>query len=157
LGPHVPAAILRPALVDAAFSPDGTWLAWHYDHAVHLIHVATGRQLRSFQIVKDNSGVMFRFAPDGRTLLTRAYADRVLRIWDTATGKEFRKFGMPMRPSSLWTRAGTQNVLSLAVSPDGKIAALGDENSVRLLDLSTGTELPVAGHTAPILRIQYAA
>jgi WD40 repeat protein len=71
------------------------------------------------------------FSPDGRHVLTGSF-DKSLKLWDTATGKEFRSFGGP---------AGHQNlVLSVAFSPDARMLASGGaDNTVRIW------ESPVAG------------
>jgi WD40 repeat protein len=157
LGLDVPAANSLSPNSGAVYSPDGKLLAWSEGGSVHLIDVATGKEQRAFRVPDGEWERLMRFTADGQTLLTRAYADRVLRVWDVATGKQVRKFGTPTGRSQLWTRSGTRGDLSLAVSPGGKIAALSEENTVVLLDLTTGKELPLTGHTAPILRVQYAA
>jgi WD40 repeat protein len=156
LGMAVPAATVARAASVAFYSPDGKVLAWRQDCDVHLIDPATGRELRAFPVSKQNRYELMSFAADRRTLLTLGY-DRVLHVWDTSTGKELHEFGTPKVHSGHWTRPGSDNPLTLAVSPDGKLAALGDENIVRLVDLMTGKEVPSPGHTSPVLLVQYAS
>jgi WD40 repeat protein len=67
------------------------------------------------------------FAPDGRTLLS-AGSDRLVRVWELATGKEVARWqGHP------------NAVLSLALSPDGQtLASGGYDQSVKVWDVSGG-------------------
>src|SRR5262245_13974907 len=61
------------------------------------------------------------FTPDGQTLAA-GDGDRLIRLWDVATGKERRRL------------AGHENyVRCLAVSPDGKVLASGSgDQTIRL-------------------------
>jgi WD40 repeat protein len=140
----------------AFFSPDSKVLAWLRGDSIQFIEVASGKELRQFGIASDETGTLVGLSPDGKNLLTRSAADRVLRIWDVGTGKELKKLGEPIRPSNAWTRAGTGRAWCLAVSPDGKLAALADEHLVRLLDLSTGNELPGNGHSSSVALVEFA-
>src|SRR5262249_25148960 len=67
------------------------------------------------------------FAPDGKTLITGS-GDRLIRLWDPATGRERRRL------------AGHEGgVLALALSPDGgTLASGGSDQLVRLWDLRGG-------------------
>src|SRR5262249_60325154 len=74
-------------------------------------------------------------SPDGKTLAT-CCADGAVRLWQTSTGKEVRRWqaraGGP----------GTPGPLSLAYSPNGKtLAAVGRDRTVRLWDAATGAEV----------------
>jgi RNA polymerase sigma factor (sigma-70 family) len=69
------------------------------------------------------------YSPDGRTLLSGS-ADRTLRLWDLATGKELRRF----------TNPDQLQVESMALSPDGRLAALGSQGHVRVWDVATGVQ-----------------
>jgi WD40 repeat protein len=68
-------------------------------------------------------------SPDGHSLAT-ANVDRIVHIWDTATGKQLRSLAGHKVP-----------VRSVAFSPDGReIASGGMDGSVRIWDLATGRE-----------------
>lgn len=70
------------------------------------------------------------FSPDGRQALSGG-ADKTLRLWDVATGKELRCF-----------RGHTEEVWAVAFSPDGKRAASGGgDRCIRLWDVNTGAGL----------------
>jgi WD40 repeat protein len=68
-------------------------------------------------------------SPDGKTLAS-AGADKTIKLWDLATGKE---------PRTLLGHK--REVLALAFSPDGKtLASGGEDRTVRLWDLASDRE-----------------
>jgi WD40 repeat protein len=90
------------------------------------------------------------YSPDGK-LLVSGGGDKMIRLWDTATGKEHRTF----KGSSSFTCA-------VRFSPDGKVLATagyessGTANPIYRWDLDTGKELPpLAGHPSGVRRILF--
>lgn len=70
------------------------------------------------------------FAPDNSWLATGG-ADNVIKIWETATGRELRTL-----------RGHTGEVRAVAVSPDGQtLASAGNDRVARLWNVKTGGEL----------------
>src|SRR5262249_26151108 len=66
----------------------------------------------------------------GRHVLTGSH-DATLRLWDTATGQEIRRF-----------EGHTDMVQCVALSPDGRFALSGsNDHTVRLWDVKSGREL----------------
>lgn len=98
------------------------------------------------------------FSPDGRTVLTGGWEDRVAILWEVSTGKEIRRFVGHRR-----------QVNSVAFSPDGKYVLTGsgntgdfyedvpgdgteiEDNSARLWNAETGEEIRTfTGHTGAV-------
>jgi WD40 repeat protein len=80
------------------------------------------------------------FAPDGKALVSSGN-DGMVRLWDTATGKEIRRF-----------EGHVGHVDGLAFSPDGKtIISSGSDGTARLWDVATGKEtVSLKGHTGMV-------
>jgi len=84
------------------------------------------------------------FIPDGSWILTSSF-DRVVRLWDTASGR------------SLYELRGPTKLYSAALSPDQKfIATAGEDGVVYFWDVATRqivAEIP--GHTATVNSIAF--
>lgn len=99
------------------------------------------------------------FTPDGRELVS-AGQDKVIHIWDTATGELVRSLRGQIGPEY-------EGVLyAAALSPDGGLLAVGGYGTpndgehlgdVRLLDVRSGQVLRVlTGHTKAVLSLAFA-
>jgi hypothetical protein len=116
----------------AVVSPDGKRLATRglskQDgvNRVRFWDVASGKQ--TGELTEAGHVLAMAFAPDGKTLAT-AGNDQTLRLWDTETLKERRRF---QEPKDEWWR--------LAFSRDGKVlVSIGKSGTVRVWDTATGT------------------
>ena len=73
-----------------AYAPDGTkMVSGTFDKTARLWDIATGQQLREFDMPDGASAVAF--APDGKTILTGSW-DGAVRLWDVQTGSLIRPF-----------------------------------------------------------------
>jgi WD40 repeat protein len=84
------------------------------------------------------------FSPDGRYLLSGAWHDKSLRLWDLSTCKEVRTF-----------EGHTKGGWCVAFSKDGQSALSGSADStMRLWDVASGKELrKFEGHTGWVVSI----
>lgn len=125
-----------------AFSPDGKTLAsGSLDQRINVWDVVSGQLRRSFRHYGPITSV--NFSLDGKLLAsgsspeyteTGAIKDSMIRIWDLASGSEFRAL-----PGHSYA------VLSVAFSPDGKTLASGgddvNDRAIKLWDVAAGREL----------------
>jgi WD40 repeat protein len=119
-----------------AVSPDDKTLALGLaDGTAHLWDLTTGRERRSWVVTAakpargQSNLAAVTFSTDGKHLIT-AGRDNILRIWETASGREARV----MSGHHSWVEA-------LAVSPDGKhIASGGQDGQIRIWDAATGAD-----------------
>jgi RNA polymerase sigma factor (sigma-70 family) len=92
------------------------------------------------------------FAADGRWLVGWS-GDRMIRVWDVATGRQLREQSLPPVRNDGPAPLGVQNpsLYSAALSPDGRLLAVGSQQTYRqdvkpehyllFLDMASGREV----------------
>lgn len=128
-----------------AYSPNGDFLATGgKDCFVRLIDVASAREIRNQKAHWNFFVDAIAFSADSNFLFF-GVGNNEVRVWDIKSWKEINKF-----------KVSTGVVLTMAVSPDGKlIAVAGGNGIIRLVDTRTGNEKgELQGHTYPLIGIR---
>jgi WD40 repeat protein len=138
LRPFGPMAVTHDGKTLALLDQDGT---------VKLVDAASGKVRLT---LKGHSGSIAdcAFAPDDRTLATVDTFDTQVRLWDSTTGRETRRFP-----------AGAAAIRRLAFSPRGGLLAGGEEGSaVWIWDLASGqTRGRLPGHEPSVREVAFSA
>ena len=124
------------------FNSDGKTIATiGYDSTIRLLDVLTGIEtgkLSRYVYGSEN----FVFAPDSNTVITANRNDTV-ELWDTESEKVKQKIK-------------TKSALCIALSPDGKILAVGGYDGLHLFDAITGAYIAkLGGHIRGVSRIAF--
>ena len=128
-------------VANVVYAPDGSTIATarKRDNTVYLWDAATGKSKGTLERIGRGSVQSFVFAPDGKTIATAGgWTNNVVQLWDAQTGAH---------KTSL--TGHTQEVNSIAYSPDGTIIASGStDGTVRLWDVATGKQKAVLVRTS---------
>jgi WD40 repeat protein len=116
------------------FSPDLRVFATGTETDVKLWDMVTGKLLSGLNKM-EMLGVS-EFSPDGRLVATDS-VDNSIRLWDTAAGREVRRFDGHTKP-----------LRALIMSPDGRmLASAGEDQTAKVWDVGTGNLLAtLKGH-----------
>jgi WD40 repeat protein len=126
-----------------AFSPTDSHLALATPHHVYLINPVTEDE-RLFASGYLGAICSVIFSPDGRTLAVQGH--EVVRVWDTATGKELRSYQISTHKFS-----GQQ----IAIFPNEKTVAIGCLNEVRRFCWADAAEHARLTHESPVSCLVY--
>jgi WD40 repeat protein len=148
----------RSAASALAYSPDGKMVAFSYLNHIYLHETGTGKELHDIGVPLGVTALAF--APDGKTLAAKTQ-NRTVHLIDVTSGENTHRLGEDQaarRVNVVGLRFGGNDLGALAFSPDGKMIATGDGNTLRQWDAATGKEQPLAaGHRGPVSQVSVAA
>src|SRR5262249_41090372 len=126
-------------LRQVAFSPDGQFVATCGDKTARVSRVAK-REAVSPALIHPDAVLHVAVSPDGRRAVTTC-ADRVVRVWDLATGQRL----LGLRQTALPSNA--------VFSPDGRLLlTAGQDGVAHVCHVASGEEAtPALWHGGPIL------
>ena len=129
-----------------AFSPDGQTLANGSVGTIRFWDPVTGEQKGALTGLPEHINNL-SFSPDGKTIVSVTWGDGEVCISDVITGKPQKTFTVQM----------TDNVFSVAFSPDSKIVAIGNSDGIIYLsDLNTGKLMrKLTGHSEDVQRVVF--
>ena len=137
----------RSRVTGAVFSPDGRSVLTASDDKTARLWSAGTETNTQMAVLAAHTGSAGRavFSPDGRRALT-ASDDNSVRLWDAEAGRQIATF----------TRAGSGMA---AFSPDGRLVAIPDNNTVVVRDANTGEreDRIFQGHSAAVQSVAFSA
>ncbi len=140
-----PVRTLEGRTTPVAFSPDGKRLfAGGADGKPRLTDVETGKDVLTLPGVPWVRKMPVAVTPDGKQIIVGL--DNGARVWDATAGQE-----------KAVLKGHEATVTAVAISPDGKQALTGSEDTTaRLWDARTGKELQVfKGHDYPLQAVAF--
>ncbi|HTU90359.1 MAG TPA: sigma-70 family RNA polymerase sigma factor [Gemmataceae bacterium] len=143
----------RTGMGSLSFSPDSKLIAYGgnlggTETRIQLMDASSGGNLLT---VSADDGRLWTFTPDGRYLA--AAGEKILRLWELATGKEVlnRRFAPMDSPSPL---RNFGSVSCLAIAPDGRSIATGlRDTNLFVWDLAPATQQKYKLSSADLERI----
>lgn len=135
--------------LSVAFTQDGKTLALGSKDEIALVDVETGK-LVDLLTAKMSTVAFLGFSPDAKTLISHSHDNKV-RLWDVATKKFRTQFdadaaGHSVFPLPTGLREPAHDEFfgktnGTALSPDGKVVAVGTSTCVQLWDVVAGKQL----------------
>ncbi|UGX93643.1 caspase family protein [Bradyrhizobium barranii subsp. barranii] len=128
-------------LFSVKFSPDGALIAAGGEGPIKLWDAKTGNLIRT---LGEGLAYPLAFSPDGEQLLS-AYLPPV-KLWNVSTGTLVRTFVHSARNEVVFPSAKSDDVLSVAFSPDGRrVLSSGVDTTVKVWESGTGELLQTLG------------
>lgn len=129
----------------AVFSPEGKHvIVGGTDGVLRVINISTGQMVRTFEghsgwslLGEENGGInSISFSSDGKYILSSAFFNDYIILWDYATGKELRRF-------TGYKSIVGRSVFSVNFAPDGKTAIFNVFGTPKFIDTESWQEKPV--------------
>ncbi len=130
----------RPSVMGLAWSPDSKTIAAGCVDCLRLVDSTSAQVLHVFAEQRRLTGVVW--SPDGRQLASTSYEGTIC-LWDALTAKLLHRFQAGYSPALAW-------------SPDSTLLATANENSIVVLDASSGRPAHILeGHVQTVRALSF--
>jgi WD40 repeat protein len=136
---------IPPGIAAVAYSPNGKFLAFSARNGVALHEADTGKEIRT--IAHKGAVASLAFTPDSETLAVKGVGQGV-SLYETASGKLLRTLGegdAGGNPNLVRINGGQTDGRDFALSPDGKVIAAANGQTLRFWNVANGKEQALAG------------
>lgn len=155
---HGPLTGHRKTILALAFSPAGTRFAsGSRDRSIRIWDATAGEEALPPIVHRGGGVTSLAYTPDGNRIISGS-DDRTIRIWDAHQGTLLYNPHAVLQPSPFVFAGHKSDIFSIAVSPSGTLlASASKDTTVRIWDLSTGTELShlVRQHRLPVRSVTF--
>jgi WD40 repeat protein len=133
------------SVYNIVYSPDGAMLAAELGFNLTLFDVTSGEAVRTLSVQRDYPASSLAYSPDGK-LLASGYDDSTIKIWDINSGEEtisIKGTDETVGQLGFYNNGATLVSLLFPVTylPEGTMISTGEPATVKLWDVSSGTEL----------------
>lgn len=150
---HGPLTGHQKTILSLAFSPvEMRFASGSRDRSIRIWDASVGEDALPPIIHRGGGVTSLVYTPDGNRIISGS-DDRTIRIWDAHEGTLLYNPHAVLQPSPLVFMGHNSDIFSIAISPCGTLlASASKDTTVRLWDMSTGTELShlIRQHRLPV-------
>ena len=155
---HGPLTGHQKTILALAFSPVGMHFAsGSRDRSIRIWDAAVGEEAMPPIEHRGGGVTSLAYTPDGSRIVSGS-DDRTIRVWNAHHGTLLYDPNAALQPAPFIFNGHISDILSIAISPCGNLLASASKDAtIRLWDLSTGTELPhlIRRHRLPVRSVAF--